>query len=163
MGIIRGGNYSGVKWNKGGSGARKKGLSMDFSQLGELAEQLEKLGADLENIVADAMEQTAETVEFDTLAALSKANLPAYGKYSQGDTEEALVRNAKAVKNGVSVEIDFGFDKTKPGAGGFLITGTPKMQPDYELEKIYGTKKYEIQLLKDVKELFQDEINERLG
>lgn len=163
MGITRGGNYSGVKWNKGGSGARKKGLSMDFSQLGELAEQLEKLGTDLEDIVADAMEQTAETVEFDTLAALSKANLPAYGKYSQGDTEEALVRNAKAVKNGVSVEIDFGFDKTKPGAGGFLITGTPKMQPDYELEKIYGTKKYETQLLKDVKELFQDEINERLG
>jgi hypothetical protein len=109
------------------------------------------------------MEQTAETVEVDTVAAMASANLPAGGKYSQGETMASIVRNAKAQKNGVSVEIDIGFDKTKSGAGGFLITGTPKMRPNYALEKIYGTKKYESTLKKDIDQLLQDEIDERLG
>ena len=104
------------------------------------------------------MEQTAETVENDTVEAMAKVNLPANGIYSQGDTADAIVRNAKAVKNSVAVEIDIGFDKTKPGAGGFLITGTPKMRPNWELERIYGQKKYEIELEKDISQLLQDEI-----
>ena len=61
------------------------------------------------------------------------------------------------------MEIDIGFDKTMPGAGGFLITGTPKMQPNKELAKIYGTKTYEKTLKKDVGELLQSKIDERLG
>lgn len=143
--------------------ARKQGISIEFSAFSDLIEQLEKLGANVEDIVADAMEQTAETVEVDTVAAMASANLPAGGKYSQGETMASIVRNAKAQKNGVSVEIDIGFDKTKPGAGGFLITGTPKMRPNYALEKIYGTKKYESTLKKDIDQLLQDEIDERLG
>ena len=143
--------------------ARKQGISIDFSAFSDLIEQLEKLGANIEDIIADAMEQTAETVEVDTVAAMASANLPAGGKYSQGETMASIVRNAKARKNGVSVEIDIGFDKTKPGAGGFLITGTPKMRPNYALEKIYGSKKYENDLKKDIDQLLQDEIKERLG
>ena len=143
--------------------ARKQGISIDFTAFSDLIEQLEKLGANVEDIVADAMEQTAETVEVDTVAAMANANLPAGGKYSQGETMASIVRNAKAQKNGVSVEIDIGFDKTKSGAGGFLITGTPKMRPNYALEKIYGTKKYESTLKKDIDQLLQDEIDERLG
>jgi hypothetical protein len=143
--------------------ARKQGISIEFSAFSDLIEQLEKLGANIEDIVADAMEQTAETVEVDTVAAMASANLPAGGKYSQGETMASIVHNAKAQKNGVSVEIDIGFDKTKPGAGGFLITGTPKMRPNYALEKIYGTKKYESTLKKDIDQLLQDEIDERLG
>lgn len=143
--------------------ARKQGISIDFSAFSDLIEQLEKLGANIEDVIADAMEQTAETVEVDTVAAMANANLPAGGKYSQGETMASIVRNAKARKNGVSVEIDIGFDKTKSGAGGFLITGTPKMRPNYALEKIYGTKKYENTLKKDIDQLLQDEIDERLG
>ncbi len=143
--------------------ARKQGVSIDFSAFSDLIEQLEKLGANIEDVIADAMEQTAETVEVDTVAAMASANLPAGGKYSQGETMASIVRNAKARKNGVSVEIDIGFDKTKPGAGGFLITGTPKMRPNYALEKIYGSKKYENDLKKDIDQLLQDEIKERLG
>ena len=143
--------------------ARKQGISIDLTAFSDLIEQLEKLGANVEDIVADAMEQTAETVEVDTVAAMASANLPAGGKYSQGETMASIVRNAKAQKNGVSVEIDIGFGKTKSGAGGFLITGTPKMRPNYALEKIYGTKKYESTLKKDIDQLLQDEIDERLG
>ncbi len=143
--------------------ARKQGISIDFSSFSSLIERLENLGANVEDIVADAMEQTAETVEVDTVAAMASANLPAGGKYSQGETMASIVRNAKAEKKGVAVEIDIGFDKTKPGAGGFLITGTPKMRPNKELAKIYGTKTYEKTLKKNVGELLQSKIDERLG
>ena len=143
--------------------ARKSGLSIDFSAFSDLIGKLDELGADIEDIVADAMEQTAETVENDTIAALESSNLPAGGKYSSGDTKASVVRDAKAEKKGFEITIDLGFDKTKPGAGGWLITGTPKMKPDYALEDIYGKKKYETQLKKDINQLLQDELEERLG
>ena len=42
-----GGNHSGDKWTKGGSGSRKNGIYIDFSHFAELAEQLDNLGASL--------------------------------------------------------------------------------------------------------------------
>lgn len=163
MGITRGGNRTGAKWNKGGSMARKKGLNIDFSDFVELYDQLERFGGKIDDIVADAMEQTAQTVEEDTIEAMEVVNLPAGGKYSQGETKKSIVKDAKAIKLGSFVEIDMGFDKTKQGAGGFLITGTPKMRPNYALEKIYGTKKYESNLRRDVIQLLTDELEHLQG
>ena len=60
-------------------------------------------------------------------------------------------------------EIGLGFDKAKPGAGGFLITGTPKMQPNNALVDIFGRKKYESQIKSDLEEVLQDEIDQRMG
>ncbi len=56
-----------------------------------------------------------------------------------------------------------GFDKTKPGAGGFLITGTPKMQPVKPLAQIYGSKKYEKQMTKEIQEELEKTIQERMS
>ena len=39
--------------------ARKRGISIDFSGFEGLIERLEKLGADIGDIIAEAMEQTA--------------------------------------------------------------------------------------------------------
>ena len=143
--------------------ARKSNISIDFSAFSDYAERIDKLGGDLKTIFADAMEQAAETVEYDTIDAVQKANLPAGGRYSQGETEASIIRNAKAEVMGSVIEIGLGFDKSKSGAGGFLITGTPKMKPDYALEKIYGKKSYENQLKKDIEEVLQDEIEQRMG
>lgn len=142
---------------------RKSMISIDFSNFNDYAEKLDNLGADLKKIFTDAMEQSAETVQFDTIDAMAKGNLPAGGKYSQGDTEASIIRDAKVVWHGSLGEIGLGFDKTRPGAGGFLITGTPKMQPNRALEDIYGRKKYENQLKKDIEEVLQDEIDRRMG
>lgn len=142
---------------------RKSMISIDFSNFSDYAEKLDNLGADLKEIFTDAMEQSAETVQFDTIDAMAKGNLPAGGKYSQGDTEASIIRDAKVVWHGSLGEIGLGFDKTRPGAGGFLITGTPKMQPNRALEDIYGRKKYENQLKKDIEEVLQDEIDRRMG
>jgi hypothetical protein len=143
--------------------ARKSMISVDFSAFSDYAERLDKLGGDLKTIFADAMEQAAETVEYDTVDAVASSNMPAGGKYSQGDTEASIIHDAKVEWSGSVAEIGLGFDKTKSGAGGFLITGTPKMRPNYALEKIYGTKKYENQLKRDIEDVLKDEIEQRLG
>lgn len=161
--ITRGGNSSGKKWNRGGAKSRKNGLYIDFSNFEEFAEMLDNLGADLKEIFESAMEQAAETVQEDTISAMSKVNLPAEGKYSQGDTLDSVIKDARVIWQGTVGEIGLGFDKTKPGAGGFLITGTPKMRPNYELEKIFGTRRYENQIKKDIETLLQEEIDVRQG
>lgn len=142
---------------------RKSMISIDFSNFADYAEKLDKLGGNLQKVFTDAMEQAAETVQEDTKEAMAKSNLPAGGKYSQGDTEASIIRDAKVVWHGSIGEIGLGFDKTKPGAGGFLITGTPKMKPNYRLEDIYGRKKYETKLKKDIEKLLQNEIDKVMG
>lgn len=163
MGVTRGGNYSGKKWNKGGKLSRGKMLAIDFSNFADYAEKLDKLGADLQKVIGDAMEQAAETVQDDVIDAMAKGNLPAGGKYSQGDTEATIIHDPKVVWHGSLGEIDLGFDKTKPGAGGFLITGTPKMRPNYKLEDIFSRKKYLKKIMDQITEELQDAIDERMG
>ena len=123
---------------------RGKMLSIDFSAFSDYAERLDQLGADLQQVIGDAMDQAAETVQWDVTDAMATVNLPAGGKYSQG-------------------EIGLGFDKTKPGAGGFLITGTPKMRPNYALEDIFSRKKYLKTLMNQISDELQDAIDERIG
>ena len=142
--------------------ARKSALSIDFSVFEDFATELEGLGADLKEVFTDVMEQEGETVAEDTKAAVQKAYLPAKGEFSRGETESSIIMQPKVEWSGSLGEIGLGFDKTKPGAGGFLITGTPKMQPDHELEKIYSQKKYERNMTKDIMEYLQAEIDDRL-
>jgi hypothetical protein len=109
------------------------------------------------------MEEAAEKVQQDTIAAIQPVNLPGKGRYSTGDTLNTVIRDPKTKWEGSVGEIPIGFDKTKPGAGGWLITGTPKMRPDYALEKIYGTKRYESELKKTIEKALQREIDKIMG
>lgn len=143
--------------------ARKSSLNVDFSVFADFAEELDKLGGNLQEIFTDVMEQEGETVAEDTKEAVKDAYLPAKGKYSNGDTEDSIVMRPKVKWSGTLGEIGLGFDKSKPGAGGFLITGTPRMKPDYELERIYGQKKYERELVRDIMDYLQAEISDRVG
>lgn len=143
--------------------ARGKMLSIDFSAFDTYAEQLDKLGADLQHVIGDAMEQAAETVQDDVTEAMTAGNLPAGGRYSRGDTIAQIIRDPKVVWHGSYGEIGLGFDKTRPGAGGFLITGTPKMRPNYKLEDIFSRKKYLNKIMKQIQQELQDAIDERMG
>ena len=142
--------------------ARKSMLYIDFTNFQQYAERLEQLGANLKNVFTEALEEAAEQVQEDTLVAMDDANLPAAGKYSQGDTAETVIDDIDAEWHGSVAEIKLGFDKTKPGAGGWLITGTPRMTPNRALEKIYGRKSYERQITKKIEEKLQKEIDRRL-
>lgn len=127
------------------------------------AEEIDKLNGDLKKIITDALEQAGETIEYDTRDAVAKANLPASGKYSKGKTEQSIITNPKVNWSGSVAELPVGFDKSKPGAGGFLITGTPRMQPDYALEKIYVQKRYVNQIQKDIAKVLEDEVSRLKG
>lgn len=143
--------------------ARKQMISIDFKNFSDYAEKIDKLGANLKSVFSKAMEEAAEKVQQDTIAAIQPVNLPAKGRYSTGDTLNSVIRDPKTKWEGTVGEIPIGFDKTKPGAGGWLITGTPKMRPDYALEKIYGTKRYENELKKTIEKALQREIDKIMG
>lgn len=152
----------GAKGNKGGKFKRNQ-FGLDFSQFEEFAEELDGLGADLQKIFDDIMTQSAETVQDDTFEAMDARNLPAKGKYSQGKTKQAIDRNPKVKWSGPKGDVGFGFDKTKINAGSYLITGTPRMAPNYALEDIFVRKKYKNNMTKDIMAFFMAEIEDRVG
>lgn len=142
----------------------KNTLNLDTSGLEELVNKLKKLEGDIKGAVTDALEQAAETIEEDTREAIQPQNLPALGKYQSKDkdTEKAIVTGAKVTWTGSTAEINVGFDYSKPGAGGFLITGTPRMKPDKALQKIYKQKKYMTQLQADMGEVVSGYIKKQM-
>ena len=142
--------------------AKKNTLNLELSGFNELVTKLEGLNGDVKKVVTDALQQAADTIEEDTRDAVKKSNLPAKGKYSTGDTERAIA-SPSVTWSGNIAEVGVGFDYSKNGAGGFLITGTPRMQPDRELQKMYKQKKYMKAIQRDMEDVVQDEISRKMG
>lgn len=117
-------------------------LKLDTSGFERLLAQLQDAGGDAQLAATQALEKAGRKISGDTLDAINDANLPAGGKYSTGETRESVVTNARVTWSGSVAEIPVGFDFSKPGAGGFLITGTPKMKPDKALNRMYKQKRY---------------------
>ena len=141
---------------------RKNYISIDMYAFADYADKLDKLGADLKKSLGEAMEKGADKVEEDVLKAIESGNLPAKGKYSRGTTKKSVIQNAKVKWSGSQGEIGVGFDKSKPGAGGWLITGTPKMQPDQKLAKIFQSKKYAKTINDEIKKELEKQLD-KLG
>ena len=156
-------NKLGLKWNRGGAKRRKNYIAVDFSAFAEYAEKLDRLGADLKDVIGDAMEEAAKQVQEDTADAVESANLPAGGQYSDGETRASIIRDVTPKWSGSVGEVHLGFDKSKPGAGGFLITGTPKMAPDAALAEMYSGRKYQRQINKMIEERLQKALDELGG
>jgi hypothetical protein len=138
-------------------------LKLDVKGFDEYAEKLDSLGADLKTIFTDALEQAGETITEDTIDAMADANLPRGGEYSTGETKASIIKNPHVEWAGTIGSIGVGFDFGKPGAGGYLITGTPRMRPDKPLNQIYKSKKYMSDIRKDMVDIFNDEIKRRMG
>lgn len=164
MGAHRGhtGGGAGRRYSQGGAKRRKNFINIDFSAFERYAEKLEDLGADLVPVFTEAMEKAGKKVAEDTGTAVQAANLPAAGNYSRGTTRESIINDPRVSWSGDLGTLPLGFDKTKPGAGGWLITGTPFMRPDYALEKIYGSKSYERQIKTEIEQSLQKAIDERM-
>lgn len=142
-------------------------IKLELKGFEELITKLDGLGhSDLKPVLSGALEDIGEDIGQRTYEAMDKSNLPAKGKYSTGDTIKTVVRQPKVIWNGSVAEINVGFDKMKPGAGFLLITGTPRMKPVYELEKIYvhgGRNSYVQKVNKQLREAIQDAIDEKMG
>ena len=140
----------------------KNKASVKLEGFKKMITTLDSLGGDLVGVAADALTQAGETIGWDTLDAAQNPNMPAEGKYATGRTEQAVLTTPRVEVSGNLVEVGAGFDYTKDGAGGILITGTPRMKPNYELNKIFKGRRYMNNISKDIEAVVQDEIERRL-
>lgn len=138
-------------------------LRLDTRGLESMLIHLERLGGDVKKAVQDALEQSSETIAEDTEDAMATANLPARGKYSYGATKEAIIRDSRVRWEGNIGWVPVGFDFSMVGAGGFLISGTPKMEPNYALRKMYKQKRYMNQIQKDMSDVIWGYVSEKMG
>lgn len=137
-------------------------LKLDTTGFDRLLKQLESIGGDVKPVVEKALKDAGKKIGEDTLTALNAPNLPAGGKYSTGETAKSVIQNGSVVWEGDTAYIPVGFDFAKPGAGGFLITGTPKMKPDRELNRMYKGKKYMNEIQKGMSDVVLSAIVEQM-
>ena len=128
-------------------------LRLDTSGFDAMLKKLDALGGDVKAAVEDALQQSAETIREDTEEAISPSNLPAGGKFSREDTKESIIHDTRVHWEGNVGWVPVGFDFSKPGAGGYLITGTPRMRPDIQLNRMYKQKKYMKQIQNDMSDV----------
>ena len=138
----------------------RNGVSIDISGFEELAKKLDSLGGNVMSAVSNALKDVQETVQDDTAEAVARSNLPAGGEYSKDRTINAIARNVSVEWDGFTASIPIGFDFEKEGAGGFLITGPPRMRPDFRLEDMYARKKYQKQVIEWLNKAIKDQISD---
>lgn len=131
-------------------------LKLDTTGFDSMLRKLDSLGGDVKRAVEDALEQSAETIEWDTKDAMAKGNLPRQGKYSTGKTMQSIITDSRVHWEGMRGWIPVGFDFSKAGAGGYLISGTPRMLPNAALRRMYKQKKYMRQIQDDMWEVVSD-------
>ena len=117
-------------------------MKLDISGLKGIVETLDSMNGDTQQIVGRLMREAAHKIALDTKSAIAAANLPAGGKYSIGTTGRAINYFPQVTWEGLVGSVPVGFDFSLAGAGGFLISGTPRMSPDKALRKMYKSGGY---------------------
>ena len=104
--------------------ARKK-PGLNFDEVAELSEKLEKLGGDLQQVTTDALQFIPDYINPKLRAAMSK-----HTKYSRGKTASTIVEDQKVTWSGYTASIPVGFDLKNGGLPSvFLMYGTPRHAP----------------------------------
>lgn len=137
-------------------------LRFDGFLFDEYIKKMESLEADVKPIIEDALVQAGETIGDDTADAVQKKYLPAKGKYSNGDTERSIIRTPKVEWRATTAEMGVGFDYSKPGAGGYLINGSPRRPPDAKLKSMYTGKRYMKKINEDIASLLAEAVEEHM-
>lgn len=138
-------------------------LKLDVTGIEETINQLNRVAReDSKTAAEEALTKAGQKITNDTLKGLSRANLPAKGKYLHGATKESVVTNPHVEWKGESASMGVGFDFGKPGAGGYLISGTPKMSAVKPLHRIYKEKSYMKEIEDDMKKTIGQYIDKAL-
>lgn len=137
--------------------AKRNTLRLDTSGFEELIVKLDSINGNVKKAVTDALLQASETVRDDTVDSLAPQYMPHQGIFSTGETKSS-VSNPEVIWEGTTAVAPVGFDYGEKGAGGFLISGTPRMQPNSALEEIYTRKRYMKRLQTDMQEVVTDYI-----
>lgn len=137
-------------------------LTFDFTSLSKTLNELTAIGADTRGITERVVLEAAEKIQDDVKAALAPQYMPAGGRYSTGETANSVI-NPHVNWVGSRCEAPIGFDKSKSGAGGFLITGTPKMRPNTKLYEIFEGRRYMQKVMKSISDEMLHELAEEIA
>lgn len=141
----------------------KKMFQLETKGFEAMMKRLDSLGGDVRGAVDEALGKAAETVRQDTIAATQKPNLPRQGKYSKGTTMQSITSDTSVRWEGQTGWVPVGFDFSRPGAGGYLITGTPKMQPAPQLHRMYKQKQYMAGIQKQIGEVITQHVVDKMA
>lgn len=137
----------------------KNTLKLDTKGLEPLMRMLSRLDEEVAKAtIEDTLTKAAERVQMDTHIALNKTYLPAHGKYWTGQTAASVVEDTTPRWEGQTAWVPVGFDFSRPGAGGYLISGTPKMNADPMLNKMYRGKAY----MREIQDEMFDAVNKKI-
>ena len=128
-------------------------LKLDTTGFENMLMQLDEAGGDVQKVVEEALTKAAVKIAQDTELAMAKQNLPAQGAYSSGDTLKSIIRDPRVEWEGMVGAVPVGFDFSMPGAGGFLISGTPRMRPNKTLSQMYKQKKYMGEIYEEISDV----------
>ena len=137
----------------------KAQFTLDSSSLKNLMATLYRLEHEMaKDTIAQLLVEGAEKINAETERGMGHQFLPARGRYSTGQTEGSIVDTSAVHWEGGVAWVPIGFDFSKPGAGGYLISGTPKMRPDPVLNKLYKGKTF----MNQVDEEMFDKLNKKI-
>lgn len=141
----------------------KKKFEIDFEGWEDLADQFRNLGGDTKQLTEKVLKATHEYITPKVQDKIQKSNLPAQGKYSKGDTEKQVIKDANIEWTGTGATVDVGFSLDESIVPIFLIYGTPTMNEVKGLKgAIYGTQtKNEVAEIQE--NIFVEEIQRRLA
>lgn len=137
--------------------AKKVKLTIDFKQFVNVAEQVARLGGNVDTVVEDCLKKSRDLVTDNLKQEMRKHHLT-------GDTEKSIRDNEPVKWERDRASIKVGFDIANGGLPSiFLMYGTPRMKKDKKLyNAVYGAKiKKEVKKLQQ--EIFNGEVNRLLG
>ena len=137
---------------------------LEMSGFDTILKRLNELGGDARQVTDEALRKTHEIVTHNAEIAMQKANLPAGGKYSTGDTLKSLIRKANVEWDGDVASVNVGFDIDNGGLVSiFLMHGTPRTKPDKKLYDAFYGRKEKREIVEAQEQVFYDAIRRLEG
>lgn len=122
--------------------AKKNYLGLDTEEFEQLAKRFDAVASDIEEGAEIVLKRTHDYACPKVQEGVAKSNLPAQGKYSQGNLEKAVIDKPMISKDGTILEMPFGFDTKKAPYSYYVINGTPKMPKSKRLWTVFHGRKF---------------------
>lgn len=118
-------------------------MSITFDGFSDLANAVDKSGADLKKAVDDALTQTQQLIEDNLVTAADVYAHKGLKGYATGAMYKTIIKNSKVEWTGTVASVDAGFKLREKGGfhSIFVMYGTPRIAKDVKLyNAIKGTK-----------------------
>lgn len=131
--------------------AMSSSFGIDFEGYSDMLQQLRSIEGKAKETVEKALIETQKYIAGQADKYTNNNNLPAKGKYSTGETKEAIINDGVVTWAMDVATVETGFDLKNTLAPLYLMVGTPTMPPAKGLQSnVKGTKaKNEVKKLQE--------------